>query len=98
FAGLKLQPDDLLLEGLPQGAVRLTPLEARLLQLLLAHGGHTVPTERILEHLWGNRAGGNRQLLKQLLQRQRQTIEVDAANPQVLKTVPNAGYTIQTKG
>lgn len=96
FGGLTLDTETLVLEGLPQGPVRLTPLEARLLQLLFAHGGHTVPTERILVHVWGNRAGGNRQLLKQLVHRLRQKIEADAANPALLKTVPNAGYAIDS--
>ena len=64
---LVLRPDDLTLEGLPNGPVQLTPLEARFLQLLFAHAGRTVPTERILISVWGNRAGGNRQLLKQLV-------------------------------
>src|SRR5690606_33250116 len=86
------QVDELTLEGLPQGSVRLTPLEARLLQLLFAHGGRTVPTERILGHVWGSRAGGNRQLLKQLVHRLRNKIETDPAEPRLLRTVPNAGY------
>lgn len=89
---LSLKPDDLLLDGLPGGPVRLTPLEARFLQLLFAHSGRTVPTERILVHVWGNRAGGNRQLLKQLVHRLRQKIEADPAEPQLLRTMPNAGY------
>lgn len=87
-----LRPDDLLLDGLPQGAVQLTPLESRFLQLLFAHAGHTVSTERILSSVWGNRAGGNRQLLKQLVHRLRQKIEDDPKAPVFLRTVPNAGY------
>jgi len=92
LGGLTLHVDELLLEGLPQGTVRLTPLEARLLQLLFAHGGRTVQTERILGHVWGSRAGGNRQLLKQLVHRLRSKIEIDPAEPRLLRTVPNAGY------
>ncbi|HRP07823.1 MAG TPA: response regulator transcription factor [Gemmatimonadales bacterium] len=91
---LALRVDDLVLDGLPGGSVRLTPLEARFLQLLMAHGGRTVPTERILVHVWGNRAGGDRQLLKQLVHRLRQKIEANPAEPQLLRTVPNAGYAL----
>jgi DNA-binding response OmpR family regulator len=98
YGGLTLRVEDLVLEGLPNGSVRLTPLEARLLQLLFAHGGRTVPTERILVHVWGNRAGGNRQLLKQLVHRLRQKIEVDAAEPRILRTVPNSGYLVDANG
>jgi DNA-binding response OmpR family regulator len=95
---LKLSVDDLRLEGLGDAPVRLTRLEARLLQLLLANAGRTVVTERILTHVWGNRAGGNRQLLKQLVHRLRQKIESDPKSPRVLRTVPNAGYVLDPAG
>jgi DNA-binding response OmpR family regulator len=91
---LRLRVDDLCLEGVGATAIRLTPLELRLLQLLIANAGRTVVTERILTHVWGNRAGGNRQLLKQLVHRLRQKIEVDPKAPQLLRTVPNAGYVL----
>jgi DNA-binding response OmpR family regulator len=70
----------------------------RLLQVLIGHAGRTVPTERILTHVWGNRAGGNRQLLKQLVHRLRQKIESDPAEPKLLCTVPNAGYALDADG
>jgi DNA-binding response OmpR family regulator len=92
FGGLVLDAAELTLNGLPRGPVRLTPLETRFLQLLFAHGGRTVSTERLLVHVWGNRAGGNRQLLKQLVHRLRHKIEANPAHPQVVRTVPNAGY------
>jgi DNA-binding response OmpR family regulator len=91
---LSLDVAELTLSGLPRGPVRLTPLETRFLQLLFAHGGRTVATERLLVHVWGNRAGGNRQLLKQLVHRLRQKIERNPAEPRLVKTVPNAGYLI----
>jgi len=89
---LSLDANELTLHGLPRGPVRLTPLESRFLQLLLAHAGRTVNAERLLVHVWGNRAGGNRQLLKQLVHRLRQKIEVDPAAPALIRTMPNAGY------
>lgn len=89
---LTLRPDDLILDGLARGPVPLTPLELRFLQLLFAHAGHTVSTERILSGVWGSRAGGNRQLLKQLVHRLRQKLEDDPKAPALLRTVPNAGY------
>jgi DNA-binding response OmpR family regulator len=92
--GLSLDVAELTLSGLSRGAVRLTPLESRFLQLLFAHAGRTVPTDRLLVHVWGNRAGGNRQLLKQLVHRLRQKIEIDPADPRLVKTMPNAGYLI----
>ena len=97
LGALTLQLEELTLHGLPQGTVRLTPLEARFLQLLIANGGRPVATERILGYVWGRRAGGNRQLLKQLVHRLRQKVEPDPGDPVLLKTVPNAGYLIDAK-
>jgi DNA-binding response OmpR family regulator len=72
--------------------VRLTKLETRLLQILIANAGHVVGTERLLTHVWGHRGSGDRQLLKQLVHRLRQKIEADPAAPRYLKTESGAGY------
>jgi len=75
-----------------QVPVRLTKLELRLLQMLIANAGHTVGSDRLLLQVWGHKGSGDRQLLKQLVHRLRQKIEVDPASPQILQTVPGAGY------
>ena len=72
--------------------VRLTKLELRLLQMLIANAGHTVSTDRLLVQVWGHRNSADRQLLKQLVHRLRQKIEVDPATPQLLQTTSGAGY------
>jgi DNA-binding response OmpR family regulator len=72
-------------------AVRLTKLELRLLQALLASAGRTVSSDRLLVQVWGHRSGGDRQLLKQLVHRLRQKIESDPAAPALLRTAA-AGY------
>jgi DNA-binding response OmpR family regulator len=72
--------------------VKLTKLETRLLQILIANAGHVVSTERLLTHVWGHRGSGDRQLLKQLVHRLRQKIEDDPAEPQHLQTESGAGY------
>ena len=72
-------------------AVRLTKLELRLLQMLLANSGHTVSSDRLLVQVWGHRSGGDRQLLKQLVHRLRQKIEADPAAPALLRTAAT-GY------
>ncbi len=78
--------------------VRLTPLEVRLLQLLAAAQGEPVRSERILGHVWGSRAGGDRQLLKQLVHRVRQKIEDDPTEPRRLLTEPGIGYRLASVG
>ena len=77
-------------------AVRLTKLELRLLQMLLANAGHTVSSERLLVQVWGHRSGGDRQLLKQLVHRLRQKIEADPATPALLRTAA-AGYKLNVE-
>jgi DNA-binding response OmpR family regulator len=72
--------------------VKLTKLETRLMQILIANAGHVVSTERLLTHVWGRRGSGDRQLLKQLVHRLRQKIEADPAAPRYLQTESGAGY------
>jgi len=72
--------------------VRLTKLELRLLQMLLANVGRTVSSDRLLIQVWGHRNSGDRQLLKQLVHRLRHKIEGDPANPQLLQTSAGSGY------
>jgi DNA-binding response OmpR family regulator len=94
LGNLSLDVTELTLSGLARGVVRLTPLETRFLQLLIGQAGRTVSTDRLLVHVWGNRADGNRQLLKQLVHRLRQKVEVDPSEPKLIRTMPNAGYSI----
>lgn len=77
--------------------VRLTRLELRLVQLLLARAGHVVRTERLFGHVWGARGGGDRELLKQLVHRLRRKIEEDPGNPRFLVTEAGIGYRLETR-
>jgi DNA-binding response OmpR family regulator len=88
---LTLEADRLLLR-IGSREIRVTPLESRLLQLLLANAGQVVPTDRLLVHVWGHRGGGDRALLKQLVHRLRQKIGDDSEQPRWLGTVPSVGY------
>ncbi|MBI3929164.1 MAG: response regulator transcription factor [Armatimonadetes bacterium] len=75
-----------------QPAVRLTNLEFRLLQYLLVNAGHTIPAERLSQHVWGYRGIGDRQALKQLVHRLRQKVEENPSEPRHILTVPGIGY------
>jgi len=77
--------------------VRLTKLELRLLQMLLSNAGRSVNSDRLLAQVWGHRNSGDRQLLKQLVHRLRQKIEVDPANPTILQTAPGSGYRLMVE-
>jgi len=75
--------------------VRLTSLEFRLLQLLVANAGRPLTPEKITTHVWGWRGSGDRQILKQLVHRLRQKIEHDSAKPELLQTVSGVGYLLK---
>jgi DNA-binding response OmpR family regulator len=76
-------------------ALRLTRLETRLLQILIAQAGHVVSAERLLAHVWGHRGSGDRQLLKQLVHRLRQKLEHGASGVDLLHTEPGVGYRLK---
>jgi DNA-binding response OmpR family regulator len=86
---------ELLVLRIAEREIRITPLESRLLQLLLANAGQVVHTDRLLVHVWGHRGGGDRQLLKQLVHRLRQKIGDDPDQPRWLATIPSVGYMLR---
>jgi DNA-binding response OmpR family regulator len=96
YVSLDVEHQSVTVAGNPP--VRLTRLELRLLQLLLANAGHTLPAERLIRHVWGSRGDGDRQILKQLVHRLRQKIEADVAEPRYLVTVSGVGYALQAEG
>lgn len=73
--------------------VRLTPLEARLLERLMLNVGQVVPAETLIDAVWGV-DGGDRTMLKQLIYRLRGKIEPDPAQPAYIETVPGVGYAL----
>jgi DNA-binding response OmpR family regulator len=91
---IALDPDMLVLR-ISGREIKITPLESRLLQLLIANAGQVVHTDRMLVHVWGHRGGGDRQLLKQLVHRLRQKIGDDPEHPRWLSTVPSVGYMLR---
>lgn len=72
----------------------LTPREFRLLTFLIAHGGGTQTHEEILSAVWGRAPEKHRptEVLKQYIWRLRQKIEADPEQPEIVVTVPGAGY------
>ena len=74
---------------------RVTPLESRLLQLLIANAGQPVNAERLLAQVWGRRGGGDRQLLKQLVHRLRLKLGATPGGGDWLETVANVGYRLR---
>ena len=71
---------------------RLTQLEFRLLYVLMIHVGQIIPTEQIVEQVWGYTGEGNRDLVRGLVQRLRSKIESDPRNPVYILTEVGIGY------
>lgn len=72
----------------------LTPREFRLLTFLISHGGGTQTHEEILSAVWGRAPEKHRptEVLKQYIWRLRQKVEADPEQPEIVVTVPGAGY------
>jgi DNA-binding response OmpR family regulator len=73
--------------------LRLTPIESRLLHLLLTHAGQVLTTETIIDRVWGYDEVGDSGLVKTHIRHLRQKVEPDPGSPRYLLTVPGVGYT-----
>lgn len=71
---------------------RLTQLEFRLLYTLMIHAGQIIPTDQIVEHVWGYSGEGNRELVRGLVQRVRSKVEPTPHQPRYILTDPGIGY------
>lgn len=76
----------------PDGPVRLTPTEWRILALLLANPGRLVPGRQILREVWGPAQEGHGNYLRVYLAGLRRKLERDPARPRHLITEPGIGY------
>jgi DNA-binding response OmpR family regulator len=72
---------------------QLTPLECRLMEVLMMNSGLVLMAETLINHVWGPE-GGDRTMLKQLVHRLRAKIEPDPSAPTYLETVPGVGYAL----
>jgi two-component system alkaline phosphatase synthesis response regulator PhoP len=72
--------------------VRLTPIESRLLHLLLTHSGQVLTTDLIVERVWGYDDAGDTGLVKTHIRHLRQKVEPEPNSPQYIVTVPGVGY------
>lgn len=89
----ELDPDRQTLR-IGERTVHVTRLEFRFLQLLFAHAGQTVRTDRVLIHVWGRTFSDDRQVLKQLVHRVRQKLGGPEGHS-VIETIPGAGYRLR---
>jgi DNA-binding response OmpR family regulator len=73
-------------------SVDLTPTEYRLLEVLVRHPRRTVPTEQLLDEVWGAQYAGETQHVKHYIWTLRKKIEADPGDPTHILTERGFGY------
>ena len=74
-----------------QEPIRLTRLEARLLEPMMLNQGQIIPADTLITHVWGS-DGGSAEMLRQLIHRLRLKIELDPEQPELIQNAPGIGY------
>jgi DNA-binding response OmpR family regulator len=90
--GFQLDPTTRTVEVEGKSMQRLTHLEFRLLYTLMVNQGQIIPTETIVEHVWGYTGDGDRDLIRGLVSRLRAKVETDPRSPRWILTAPGIGY------
>ena len=70
----------------------LTPLEFRLLYVLMTNPDQVIPLDVIIERVWGYNGEGNRELVRGLVRRLRRKIEPEPDETHFIHTHPGVGY------
>lgn len=72
--------------------VRLSPTEFSVLKQLVLNAGKVLTHRMLLQSIWGPEYGGEAEYLRVYINRLRQKLESDPANPRYLLTEPGVGY------
>jgi len=91
-SGVMIDPSTRTIQVEDREIQRLTQLEFRLLFTLMTHAGRVIPTETLVEYVWGFSGEGNRGLVRGLIQRLRSKVEPDPSSPRYIVTEPGLGY------
>jgi len=73
-------------------AVRLTPIEWRLLAYLARHAGKVLTHAQILREVWGPNASSQSHYVRVYMAELRKKLEADPSRPRLLLTEPGVGY------
>ena len=74
-------------------AIRLTPLEVKLLETLMINAGQVMTVDLLINAVWGQDQG-DRAMLKQLVYRLRSKLESVSSQPVPIETIPGVGYVL----
>lgn len=72
--------------------VHLTPIEFRLLQVLIRHAGKVITQRQLLVEVWGPQHSDQAQYLRVYMAQLRRKLEADPARPRYLRTEAGVGY------
>jgi two-component system KDP operon response regulator KdpE len=76
--------------------VHLTPIEYKLLAILLKNAGKVLTHRQLLKDVWGPGYVNNTQYLRVYMVQLRHKLEADAARPKYLVTEPGIGYRLKS--
>lgn len=91
---LNLDTKQVTVEGQP---IKVTPIELKILELLMEHPGKVFSAENIYESVWKEDAI-NTDTVMVHVRNLREKIEIDPKNPRYLKVVWGVGYKIEKQG
>ncbi len=75
--------------------IHLTPIEYKLLTVLIKYAGKVVTRDRILKEVWGPSYTNEIQYLRVYMGHLRQKLEADPTRPQYLLTEAGVGYRLK---
>ncbi len=76
--------------------IRLSPTEFAFLKQLVSNTGKLLTHRMLLQSIWGPEYGGEAEYLRVYINRLRQKLEPDPANPRYFLTEPGVGYRFMT--
>ena len=106
FSGFKKTNDEILIRGLylnskttqvklNNNEIKLTPIEFKILKLLMENAGQTFSIQQIYENVWKEPFYNSENTVAVHIRRIREKIEVNPKEPIYLKVVWGIGYKIQ---
>lgn len=77
--------------------IHLTPIEYKLLSILIQHAGKVLTHRQLLKEAWGPNYVEHTQYLRVYMAQLRRKIEIDPARPEFIITEPGVGYRLKVE-
>jgi two-component system KDP operon response regulator KdpE len=75
--------------------IHLTPIEFKLLSVLVRHSGRVITQGQLLKEVWGHGSDEQAHYLRNYIHHLRHKLETDPARPGYLRTEPGVGYRLR---